>query len=108
MRSKRKNYFPTLLLILVLWGLVAGMVIYIEPELLKDVIVRGLYLPFWLIFFPASFLSLALILGNTRRGFLGSIGLTGFLILRLYGIGNFLNLLLILGIVIAMDRVKTS
>ncbi len=104
MRQRRKNYLPTLVLILILWGLLALMLAYVEPELIKDVLIKGAYLPFFLLFFPASFFTAAIIWGNSRRGFLTAAGLTIFLLLRLYGLGNVLNLLLILGIVIAVDR----
>ena len=104
MHSRRKNYLPTLILIVILWSLLGLMIYAVEPTLIKDILVPGLYLPFFLIFFPASFFSLAAIWGNPRRGLLGAIGLTCWLILRLYRLDNGLNLLLILGILIAVDR----
>jgi len=84
MKKSRKNYLPTLILVLVLWSLFFGMIFYVEPELVKNVLVDGLYLPFFLLFIPACFylgvgirkykkrlyvFTLALVLGNTRRGF---------------------------------------
>ena len=108
MNKRRKNYLPTLILIAVLWSLIAAIVVYVEPELVRDVIVPGLYLPFFLLFLPASFFTLAVILANTRRGFLVALGLTGYLMLRVYQLGNVLNLLLIAGIVIAVDRYLDS
>ena len=104
MKKRRKNYLPTVILILVLWGLLGTMIYFIEPELVKDVLVPGLYLPFFLLFFPASFFTLAMVLANTRRGLLVALGLSIYLILRIFELGNLLNLLLILGIVVAIDR----
>jgi len=104
MGKRRKNYLPTLILIVVLWGLLGVIVSQVEPELVKDILVPGLYLPFWLVFFPASFFMLAVVMGNSRRGLVMALGLTGFLILRVYQLGNLLNLLLIVGMVVAMDR----
>ena len=101
---RRKNYLPTFVLIVVLWGLLALTLVYVEPELIKDVLIPGVYLPFFLLFFPASFFTLAILWGNSRRGLLCAAGLTLFLLLRLFELGNVLNLLLILGIVIAVDR----
>ncbi len=108
MKKRRKNYLPTLVLIVVLWSLLLSMITYVEPELIKDILVPGLYLPFFLLFLPASFFSLAVFLANTRRGFLVSLGLTGYLVLRVYELGNVLNLLLIIGIVVAIDRYLDS
>ena len=104
MKKRRKNYFPTLVLILLLWSLLGLMLVYVEPELVKDVLVPGLYLPFFLLFFPASFFSLALLLANTRRGLIASLGLSVYLVFRIYQLGNLLSLLLIVGIVIAVTR----
>jgi len=108
MKNVRKNYLPTLILVLVLWGVLGVMMIYVEPELVKDILIPGLYLPFFLLFMPASFFTLALLLANTRRGLISSLGLTSCLILRVYELGNILNLLLITGIVIAVDRYLDS
>lgn len=84
------------------------MLLYVEPELVRDILVPGLYLPFFVLFLPASFFTLALMLANTRRGLLASLGLTAYLVLRVYELGNVLNLVLILGIVIAIDRYLDS
>jgi len=104
MRKRGRNYLPTLILIMVLWGLLGVIVNQVEPELVKDILVQGLYLPFWLVFFPASFFTLAVVVGNSRRGLVIALGLTGFLILRVYQLGNLLNLLLMVGLVVAVDR----
>lgn len=108
MRKRRKNYLPVVILILVLWGLLGAMIYWVEPELVKDMLVPRLYLPFFLLFFPACFFTLAIGLANTRRGFLVTIGLTGFLILRVYQLGNLLNLLLLAGMVVAVERYLES
>lgn len=108
MKNRRKNYLPTAILILVLWGLLGAIVTQVEPELVKDLLMPGLYLPFFLVFFPACFLTLTMVLANTKRGLLAALGLTGFLILRVFELGNLLNLLLIAGILVAVDRFWTS
>ena len=108
MNKRRKNYLPSLVLVLVLWGLLLAMIVYVEPVLVKDILIPGLYLPFFMLFMPASFLTLALMMANTRRGLLASLGITGFLVLRVYELGNVLNFLLITGMVIAIDRYLDS
>jgi len=104
MLKRRKNYLPTLLLMLSLWSILGLMVFGVDPELVKDILVPGLYLPFWLVFFPTSLITLALIFSNTKRGLITALGLTIILILRIYGLGNFLNIILVTGIVLAIDR----
>ncbi|MBU2051965.1 hypothetical protein KKH13_02050 [Patescibacteria group bacterium] len=91
-------------LIVVLWSLLGLMVYFVEPELVRDILIPGFYLPFFLVFFPACWLTLAAIWGNSRRGLLSAVGLSLFLILRIYHLGNVLNLLLIFGILITVDH----
>jgi len=104
MIKRRKNYLPSLVLIIILWGLLGALIYWMEPELVKDVVIPGLYLPFFLLFFPASFLTMALVLGNSRKGLLISLGITIGLILRVYRLDNWLNYILILGLMLAVDR----
>jgi hypothetical protein len=93
-----------MVLIVVLWGVLGLMIYLVDPELVRDVLIPGLYLPFFLLFLAAAFFTLAVIFANSRRGFLVALGLTVFLILRVYQLGNLLNLLLIIGIVVAINR----
>jgi len=97
-----------MILIIILWGLLGGMIYWVDPELIKNILVPGLYLPFFLLFFPAMFLTLAVLLTNSRRGFLGTLGMTVFLILRVYQLGSLLSFLLILGIIISIERYLNS
>lgn len=106
MGIKRKNYLPTLILTLILWGLLATIIIWVDPQLVKDIILPGVYLPFFVVFWPASFFTLALLMGSSGRGFLAATGLNIFLLLRIFGFGNWLNLILIVGIVLAIDRFR--
>jgi len=91
-----------------LWGLLGALIYWVEPELIKDIVIPGLYLPFFLLFFPASLLTLALLLNNSRKGLLISLGITIGLILRVYRLDNWLNYILILGLMLAIDRYLSS
>jgi hypothetical protein len=104
MRVRRKNFLPTFVLILILWSVFTAMIILVDPQILKDVLLPGSYFPFFAIFFPASFLTLALLLANSLRGLLVATGITVFLLLRIFQLGNLLNLMLIIGLVVALDR----
>ncbi len=108
MVKRRKNYLPGLVLVIVLWGLLGVLIYWVEPELIKDIVIPGLYLPFFLLFFPASLLTLALLLNNSRKGLLISLGITIGLILRVYRLDNWLNYILILGLMLAIDRYLSS
>jgi hypothetical protein len=92
------------MLILILWGVLGLMLYFVEPEMVKDLLVPGLYLPFFILFLPASALTLAVILGNSRRGFILALGISALLILKVYRLDNWLNFFLVGGIVVTVDR----
>lgn len=100
----RKNHLPTLILTLILWLLLGLLMVFVEPELVKDIFIPGLYLPFFIIFFPACWLTLTTIFGNSRRGLILGLGINTLLILKVYELSNWLNLILVLGIAVSVDR----
>lgn len=104
MLKHRKNYLPTVLLMIVLWSILGLMMFGVDPELVKDILIPGLFLPFWLVFFPASLITLALVFSNTKRGLITALGITIILILKIYDLGNILNVILVAGIILAIDR----
>jgi hypothetical protein len=93
----RKNFFPTLLVIFLFWGLSAFIVYFIDPSMF------GILPVFFLTVFIAILFTASTLFANTRRGLLASFLLTFFLILRYLGVGNIINLLLILGLGISID-----
>jgi len=106
-RRRRKNFIITFILILFFWSLFWLIVFFVDPVLLKNIIIPGFYLPFFLILFMAIFLSLAVILANSKKSFLISLGLISFLILKLYQLANFLNIILIVSLVLVLENYFT-
>src|SRR3972149_7139379 len=93
----RKNFFPTLLVIIFLW-IVLGLIIYfIDPESF------GAIPLFFLILFFSLLFTASTLFANTRRGLTITSALIFFLILRYFGIGNIVNLILIFGLVIVVE-----
>ena len=103
MTRRRKNLWLTATLGLFFWMVWLFVVFFVEPETVKDVGIKDGYLPFFLSLFGALFFSLAAGLKNSRRAFLISSGVVGFLVLRLLEVGNWLNAGLILGAVVALE-----
>jgi len=99
----KKNFIPTLSLAIFFWLSWGLIVWFIEPTTIKDLIIPSSYSLFFLSLGPALFFSLALICRHSRRGLSFSLAIILFLILRLLGLGNLLNLILILGSVIALE-----
>lgn len=95
--SKRKNFLPTLFLDLCLWIVLALFVLSTDPAQ------TGAQLIFFILFTIALFLLISMILAHTRRGLLVSLAITIFLILRSWGVGNVINALLLIGVVITFE-----
>lgn len=93
---RRKNFLPSLVIIVLLFLGLFSIVYFTDPGLDAFVIL------FFINLFLFLFFLLSLIFTNSRRGFIASTCITIFLILRLFGIGNILNAILIssLGIIV--------
>jgi hypothetical protein len=94
---KRKNFLPTLIVTIFLWLTLGGIVYFLEPDTF------GILPLFFILVFFSLLFTFSIIFSQTRRGFLTALGLTLFLILRYFGIGNVLNFLLIAGILITFE-----
>jgi hypothetical protein len=100
--KRRKNFFLTLIVIFILWSALALIVYFVEPFSFGAVPI------FFLLFFLTSLFSAATLFANTRRGLFVALGLALFLFLRYLGIGNILNFLLIVGVVITFELYFSS
>ena len=85
---KRKNFFPTLVITIVLWILLAALIYFVDPNMFGVI-------P---LFFASLLFTFSLIFANSRRGLIVSISLCLFLILMYLGVGNWLNFVLIAAI----------
>ena len=98
---RRKNFFPTLLLAVIFWIGWLYIVFSVSPENTTYHIPHTIC--FFFALFLALFLTLSLVLANTRRGFLMTLGVIGFLILRLLDSAHYLNLILLAGILFSLE-----
>lgn len=94
---KRKNFFPTLAVAIILWILSAGVVYFVEPEQF------GILPLFFVLIFLSLLFTFSLVFGNSRRGLITSFGLTLFLVLRYLGVGNILNFVLIAAAILTFE-----
>ena len=88
----RKNFFPTLLITIVLWILLGGLIYFIDPSSFGAIPI------FFVLVFLTLLFTFSILLANSLLGATYSLGLTFFVVLRYFGIGNVLNLLLISGV----------
>ncbi|KKU22573.1 MAG: hypothetical protein UX88_C0019G0003 [Candidatus Woesebacteria bacterium GW2011_GWC2_47_16] len=93
----RKNLLPTLAVTLILWGLLAGLIFFVEPDSVPAIPI------FFLLVFLAFLFSFSLLFAHTRRGLVAAGAAALFLILRYLGVGNVLNLFLIAGLAVTAE-----
>jgi len=89
---RRKNFFPTLIIIFLSWAIIIGVVYFLNPGS------TGAIPLFIIVIFIALLFTFSTLLANTRRGFIISLATVIFLILRYFGVGNIINFLLIIGL----------
>ena len=93
----RKNFLPTLVLIILLWSIAAFIIYFVDPSAF------GILPALLLVIFFALLFTASLLFANTRRGLIIASFLTLFIILRYLGVGNIINFLLILGVGITLE-----
>jgi len=93
----RKNFLPTFIITLLLWIGIAGVIYFVDPYSTGAIII------FSLVAFFALFFIFSIIFMSSRRGLLTAAGFVLFLILRYFGVGNWLNFLLIMGICLIIE-----
>lgn len=82
---------------ILLWGGVSFVIYFINPF-------STLAIPlFFSLLFLALLFTLSIILINKRRGLIATAAIILFLSLRLFGVGNLLNFLLIIGVATAVE-----
>lgn len=94
-------WLPKIISLLCLWGSVVAVVLYIEPSLLRDVIIPGSYLPFYLLLSLALWYTLTLLLRSVRYGLMITATILVTLILSMlklmhWGLGLTLALTLVI------------
>ncbi len=101
--TKRKNFLGTLILILLFWTLQVFMIFFVEPETIKNLILPNSYFLFFLNLFLALFFTIAIILADSKHSLIITSGIIFYLVLQSQGLGNPLNLILILAAIIALE-----
>ena len=95
--KRRKNYLPTLILTITLLLVTTCFIYFIDPS------IRFAVPLFFILLFSSLLFLFSVIMGNSRRGLITSSGISFFLILRYLGVGNILNLLIIIGLCIVTE-----
>lgn len=89
---RRKNFLPAVVTILLLLASLVSIVYFTDPNSSIFVFL------FFLNLFILLFILISLLLTNSKTGFIISMCITIFTILRYFGIGNILNAILLAGL----------
>ena len=92
-KKQRRNYLPLVILCLISWLGIFGLVYFVDP------VAFGAIPVFFILVFLAILLTLLIVVGNKMKSVVVALGLTLFLVLRYFGLGNLLNFFLIIGVV---------
>lgn len=102
-RREKKNLLPLIVLTVIFWGMLGAMIVLVDPLVIRDFPIVSAYFGFFLTLFLAVFFMVTLIMNNTRRGLLVSVGVTVFFVLRLIRLGNVVNAVLLFSLLGVID-----
>ncbi len=85
-----KKNFLSVVVAICLWALVLYVVVTIDPEIIRDVLVERLYLPFFGLLGVAFWYTFAMILRGWLRGLIVAIYVLSQLYLQVFGILDYL------------------
>lgn len=98
----RKNFLASFFVSLLLWLSWLTIFFFVPPEY------TALPFVFLVLTFLAVLFTTALVFANTRRGLLIAGGMVVFMVLRYFEIGNYLNLLLLAGLLLSIEYYLSS
>lgn len=101
--KNNKKYGYLLAIAVGVWGLVGLMIWGVDPDLMRDFIIPGFYLPMAVALATALFLLYAILLLSTKKALRWMVATMIFVYLRIWGLGSWLNGLLILGVMMCIE-----
>jgi hypothetical protein len=73
---------PKVISLLCLWGVIAAVVVYVDPSLLENVLVLGAYLPFFGLLLLTVWYTLGLVMRSATKSFLITVTIIAGLMLN--------------------------
>lgn len=107
-RRRRRSFLPALGITMLFWFLLGLMIVFVDPVVVRDLVLPGSYVLFFLLLSVAVFLTASLVLGHQRRGLLVAIGVAAFLALRLVGLGHVVNALLLGAFLLVLELAASA
>ena len=102
-REGRKRHGLLVGLTVLMWVLIVAMIVFVDPDVVRDLIIPGSYILMGSLLFFGFFLLTTIIFLSAKRGLIWTMGIMVFLYLRIFGLGTLLNGALILGILLSKE-----
>ena len=80
------KWIPKILSLVFLWGAVASVVVFIDPAMLKDVLIPGTYLPFFILITIALWYTLAILTKSILASLVITLTIVAGIILTMLGL----------------------
>lgn len=97
------KWLPKLVSLLMLWGVVASIIMFIDPELLEDVWIDNLYAPFLLSVFAAMWYTMTIVTGSGLIGAINALLFLFGLVLLLLKVFNFFTGFALIGAIFLLS-----
>ena len=75
------KWIPKILSLVMLWGALGAVILFIEPDLLKDIIIPGSYLPFFILLTLTIWYTLAVFIKPIWKSLLLTLTVVGYIVL---------------------------
>lgn len=85
------------------WLAIAAMVYFVDPEVVRDLLIPGSYLLMGVLLFLGFFLLLSIVFLSAKRSLRWTLAIMIFIYLRINGLGSWLNAVLILGFLLSLE-----
>jgi hypothetical protein len=103
-KHRQKKRYGWLVFLAALNWVAIGLVVWkVDPEMIKDFILPGSYLPMTFLTMGGIFWLLAILFLSASRALRWTMGITAFLEMRVLGLGSVINGVLILGLLISLE-----
>lgn len=102
-RQVIKHYERLVIATLVNWLLIGMMVVFVDPENVKDLVITDSYLLFLLLLLGGLFFLLSIILMSSKRALWWAVLVVIFIYLRIVRVGSWINGLLLLAAGLTFD-----
>ena len=101
--QRKKRYGWLLLFAAINWALIGLMIWKVDPDEVRDFFFPGSYLPMMILMTGGAFWLLSILLLSAKMAARWTIGVIGFMYLRIWGLGSLLNALLIVGVLLCLE-----